>query len=122
MAERLFLSSKLVALAGNGSGSIQIEADARTTFVIERLFITSTGQFAITNIQDEQGDRYTDADSTDYIEGSSFNDSASDNNVPADLPIPITVRGNGTLTFTFLDLSGSANSVRLVAFGRRITD
>ena len=78
----------------------------------------SDGAFAVVNIQDNFGNRYTDADSTNYIPGSNFNDSASDNNSDADLQFPITVEGNGTLTFTFLDLSSGANDIYITFFGR----
>lgn len=119
MAIRPFWFTDTVALSGNGTGTLRLPVSAGEKATFRRTQFVGTSTFSITDIRDDSGQRFSNANSTDPITNTLLNDAGTDFSGIANFDPALELEGPGGLNIDLLDTSGSANTVRVVIEGSK---
>lgn len=103
-----------VVVIANGTGSLVYTVSQKEELQLMEIFHAATGAFNINDIRDAGGLHYTNASATHPITSALIAQGANEYNHLGRLPVPILIRGGGSIYFDVEDTSGVGNTIRLI--------
>lgn len=118
MGDRTFTAVIRISVAGSAQGTGIYDVNSGQNFVIRRIQQRSTGNFDILDIEDQAGNSFTNANSTQPLGGNYYTDIDANNNNPSDLTDDIVIPASGSIKFTIVDTSTTNNDVDIILSGQ----
>lgn len=106
-----------VSLSSGAEGSFQYQNSSNRRFVIERIHQKATGDFDIIDWSNNSSDQFSPASNSNPMDGESLPSMDKDTDIPANLPIPLTLEGQEIVKWTLLNKTATTNVVRFTLSG-----
>ena len=103
-----------VDVVADGTGTLVYTVSQKEEFQLIEMFHAATGAFQINNIRDASGFQYTNASATNPLTSALIAQGANEFNHLGKFPVPILIRGGGSIYIDVEDTSSVANTIRLI--------
>lgn len=107
----------LVIAAGGGVASAQYPVAMLQKLTLNEMFWTATGAWGFYEIRNANGRLYAAATQANPVRSEHLQQGASPNIGFSKLPLALEVLGGDSIIFNVIDLSGAANTVKLLFVG-----
>ena len=111
MTLRTFVYNETEQLGANQPGSIRFTVPTNETWTVQDIWFQSTGDFAVTGIQDADSNQYIFGTTSNPLGGEFFKDINDDFHAVNPFDNPIQLGGSNELTIYVIDESGAVNDV-----------
>ncbi len=120
MADLSFYIVATEVLTGNASVALKHTVSRNEQLLIHGMFMDSTGAFEVTDISDDSGRNYTNANASTPIPSKFFQDPDTHLDRLQRFEPPILIDGGDSFNVGVADTTGSSNTVTLILQATRV--